>query len=239
VSAEERSVTLGGKAQTVYLYRPARPIGAVILSSGDLGWTGLVVDVAEHLASQGIAVLGLNSRTYLASFTSGSSGVKPADVPGHFQTLTQEAARSLGVQTPPLLIGISEGAGLSVIAVSDATRKSSWSGVIAIGLPAATEMGWRMWRDWTTWVTKRPPSEPMAQSADYMGRVTVPYVGIQSTHDEYIPQEMVKRLFAAVPEPKRLILIDASNHRFSDKTDELRQRLNEALRWLSQQQRQS
>ncbi len=101
-SPEQRTVTLGGKAQTVYLYKPSQPTGAVILSSGDLGWSGLTVQIAEHLAAQRIAVLGLNARAYIASFTSGSSGVKPADVPGHFQALAQEAARTLGVQTPPL-----------------------------------------------------------------------------------------------------------------------------------------
>ncbi len=230
---EQRTVTLGGKPQTVYLYRPAQPTGAVILSSGDLGWSGLVVQIAERLASQRIAILGLNARAYIASFTSGSSGVKPADVPGHFQVLAQEAARMLGVQSAPLLIGLSEGAGLSVIAASDGSRKSAWAGVIAIGLPGTTELGWRMWRDWTTWVTKKPPNEPQASSADYMGKVTVPYVGIQSLHDEYIPQEQVKSLFAAVPEPKRLIIIDASNHRFSDKVEELLQRVTESLQWMA------
>ncbi len=235
VAQEERSVSLGGKTQTLYLYKPAQPVGVAVLSSGDLGWSGLVVDVAEHLASQRIAVLGLNSRAYLASFTSDSGRLNPADVPGHFETLTLEASRSLGVKLPPVLVGISEGAGLSVIAASDAAKKSAWAGVIAMGLPASTELGWRTWRDWTVWITKRPPDEPMAESADYMGKVAVPFVSIQSTHDEFVPLATAKSLFAAAPEPKRLFLIDASNHRFSDKRDELRARLNEALQWLAQQ----
>jgi type IV secretory pathway VirJ component len=235
VTPEERTVSLGGNPQTVYLYKPARPTGAVVLASGDLGWAGLVVVVAEDLVSQNIAVLGLNSRAYLASFTTGSNRLNVADVPGHFEALTLEAARSLGVNTPPVLVGISEGAGLSVIAASDGSRKAAWAGVIAMGLPASTELGWRTWRDWTVWVTKRPPDEPMAESAEYMGKVAVPFVSIQSTHDEFVPLATAKSLFAAAPEPKRLFLIDASNHRFSDKRDELRLRLSEALQWLTQE----
>ena len=64
------SIDLRGRAQQIVLYgsRGGRP---VVLTSGDLGWWGLVVHVAEVLASRGYYVVGFNSRTYLESFTSG------------------------------------------------------------------------------------------------------------------------------------------------------------------------
>jgi dienelactone hydrolase len=227
------TVTLGGRPQTVYLYKPANPKAAVILASGDFGWEGLVVDVADHLESQAVAVLGLNVRAYLASFTSSPGRLNPADVPGHFRVLAREAEKSLGFSSPPVLAGVSEGAGLAVIAASEGAGKPEFGGVIARGLPASTELGWRTWRDWTIWITKKSPDEPMADDMPYMSKLRVPFVSIQSTHDEFVPLDTAKKLFAAAPEPKRMFLIDAANHRFSDKRAEMHQRLDEALKWIS------
>jgi type IV secretory pathway VirJ component len=228
------TVVLDGKAQTLTVYRVEDARQAVVLSSGDLGWAGLVVDLAEFLASQKIAVFGFNSKAYLESFTSGSSHVEPARVPAHFETLVTAARRALGIDAPPVLVGISEGAGLSVMAAADAARQSLFRGVIVLGLPGATELGWRAWRDWTTWITKQNPSEPMAESMAYMARIApLPFASIQSTHDEFVPLETAKALFEAAKEPKQLHLISASNHRFSDKRDEVHMRLLDTLRWIS------
>jgi type IV secretory pathway VirJ component len=227
------TITLDGKVQTLTAYRVERATQAVILSSGDLGWAGLVVDVAQFLAGQNVAVLGFDSKTYLESFTVGSSHVDPARVPAHFEVLAATAARTLGIDAAPVLIGISEGAGLSVMAAADASRKARFRGVIVLGLPGATELGWRAWRDWTTWFTKQNPLEPMAESMAFMEQLApLPFVSIQSTRDEFVPLETAKALFTASKEPKRLYLIDASNHRFSDKRDEVHARILEALRWI-------
>src|SRR5512147_2058378 len=72
------TVTLDGKTQTLTAYRVERAAQVVILSSGDMGWAGFVVDLAEFLASQRVGVLGLNSKTYLESFTSATSHLDPA-----------------------------------------------------------------------------------------------------------------------------------------------------------------
>jgi type IV secretory pathway VirJ component len=227
------TVKLDGKVQTLKAYRVENASQAVILSSGDLGWAGFVVDVAEFLAGQRIAVLGLDSKAYLESFTIGSSSLDPARVPAHFEQLAATAARTLGIDAAPVLVGISEGAGLSVMTAADATRKSRFRGVIVLGLPGATELGWRAWRDWTTWITKQNPPEPLAQSMAFMSRIApLPFVSIQSTRDEFVPLETARALFAAADEPKRLYLIDASNHRFSDRRDEVHARILESLRWI-------
>ena len=228
------TVTLDGKVQTLTAYRVPNATQTIILSSGDMGWSGFVVDLAEFLSGRQIGVLGLNSKVYLESFTSGSSYVQPARVPAHFETLAGAAARALGVATPPVLVGISEGAGLSVMASVDPARQPLFGGVVVLGLPASTELGWRGWRDWTTWITKQNPAEPMAESMGYMGRIApLPFVSIQSIHDEFVPLDTAKALFAAAKDPKQLHLIDASNHRFSDKRDEVHARVLDMLRWIT------
>ena len=44
----------------------------------------------------------------------------------------------------PILIGVSEGAGLSVLAATDAQTKALIGGVIGLGLPDMNELGWRL-----------------------------------------------------------------------------------------------
>jgi alpha-beta hydrolase superfamily lysophospholipase len=236
--AEQATVTLSGQAQKVQLYRPAQPRSGVVLSSGDLGWAGFVVDVAEFLSRQGVAVLGFNTRAYLESFTHGKSTLPAEQVPVDYAVLAREARRLLGISTPPALVGISEGAGLSVIAASDEASRKEFLGVVCVGLPDSVELGWRAWRDWTTWITKSAPKEPHADLGQRIDKVApLPLAMVQSTRDEFVPLSTSQALFSAAGEPKKLYLIDAANHRFSDKRDELHARLNEALQWLSTRER--
>lgn len=77
--------------------------------------------VAHLLAARGFAVTGVDVKAYLASFTSGSTTLRAADEPGDYRTLLH-AATTVGAKKP-ILIGISEGAGLSVLATSDPRAK--------------------------------------------------------------------------------------------------------------------
>jgi hypothetical protein len=57
---------------------------------------------------------------------------------------------------------------------------------------------------------------------------------IQSSKDEYVPKAEYERLEAAARDPKKLVLIDASNHRFTDRRPELRSAYRAGLAWISQ-----
>src|SRR5205823_8917765 len=52
----------------------------------------------------------------------------------------------------------------------------------------------------------------------------------QSTKDEYVPRLEWERLLGTAREPKKQILIDASNHRFTDKRSEER-RVGKECSW--------
>src|SRR4051794_37113361 len=62
-----------GQHLTVELYRPAIPVtkvkGTIVMGSGDVGWVGLAVSMAEFLSEAGYIVAGVNVREYLAAFT--------------------------------------------------------------------------------------------------------------------------------------------------------------------------
>ena len=49
----------------------------------------------------------------------------------------------------------------------------------------------------------------------YLEGCTVPRVFVQSTHDQYGPVAEIEPLVAALPEPKRLILVEAQDHFFA------------------------
>ena len=225
----QNSLAIRGKRQDLYLYGEKR--GApVVLSSGDLGWAGLVVHVAEFLAARGYYVVGFDSKAYLSSFTTRTGTLRPGDVPGDYGQLI-EYARG-GVTARPILAGISEGAGLSVLAATSQELKGSIQGVLGLGLPDQNELGWK-WQDFTIWITKKVPNEPSFMVEDIIGQVSpVPLAEIHSTHDEFLPLDKAKAMFARAVEPKRMWVIEAANHRFSDNRDELDRRILEALDWI-------
>jgi alpha/beta superfamily hydrolase len=55
----------------------------------------------------------------------------------------------------------------------------------------------------------------------YLDNCTVPRVFIQSTRDQFGPVEELRPLVDRLPEPKRLILVEAADHFFSGALDEL------------------
>jgi pimeloyl-ACP methyl ester carboxylesterase len=222
-------VTVRGKELAVRLYGP-RTGKPVVLSSGDGGWIHLAPHVAEVLARAGYFVVGIDSREYLAAFTSGQHTVSPADEPGDYRAFIALAARTTGAK--PILIGISEGAGLSVLAATDPATKAAIAGVIALGLPDLNELGWR-WKDTLIYLTNGVPDEPTFSVAGIIDRVSpVPLAALHSTGDEFVPVGLIQRMMARAQAPKKLWIVEASNRRFSGNEIAFDLRLVEALNWI-------
>jgi uncharacterized protein len=54
---------------------------------------------------------------------------------------------------------------------------------------------------------------------------TVPKVFVQSTHDQYGPVSEIEPLVASLPEPKKLVLVEAADHFFGGALDELERQI--------------
>jgi hypothetical protein len=132
-----------------------------------------------------------------------------------------------------LFLGIAvEGEGLSALAATDSSNRPSMLGILGLGLPDQNELGWK-WQDFTIWVTKKAPDEPSFMVEDIIGKVSpLPLAEIHSTHDEFLPLDKAKAMFARAGEPKKMWVVEASNHRFSDNRNELDRRILEALDWI-------
>jgi alpha-beta hydrolase superfamily lysophospholipase len=228
------TVTLRGHPQTLHLYGSRESGYPVIVSSGDGGWMHLGPHVAQFLASKGFFVVGFDARAYLESFTSRTNTLQPSDEPADYRMLIEYAAR--GTSKKPILIGVSEGGGLSVLAAADPETKREIAGVIGLGLPDLNELGWRL-KDAVIYVTHGLPNEPQFSTAAIAARVApVPLAAIHSTHDEFVPVGDVQKVIDAAREPKRLWVVDASNHRFSSNLPEFEHRLTDAVAWIVQHQ---
>jgi pimeloyl-ACP methyl ester carboxylesterase len=162
----EDSIVIRGRTQLIHVYgtRGGTPI---VVSSGDGGWVHLTPQVAEFLAEKGFFVVGFDSKAYLESFTSGTSALRPQDEPGDYRELTEYAAN--GSREKPILIGVSEGAGLSVLAATDPQTRSRIGGVIGLGLPDINELAWA--EDSIIYVTHAVPNEPTFSVAAIVDKV--------------------------------------------------------------------
>ena len=226
-------LSIRGHDQLLHLYGP-RAGAPIIVSSGDGGWLHLGPHVAELLAARGFFVVGFDVKAYLTGFTGDTATLRTADEPGDFKTLAAFASSATGRK--PILIGVSEGAGLSVLAATDAGTKAVIAGVIGLGLPDMNELAWR-WKDSLIYLTHKPPNEPAFSAAAAMATVApVPIALVQSTHDEFVPLAETQRLFDRASEPKRLWVVEAANHRFGNNLPEFDARLMEAIEWVQRNQ---
>jgi dienelactone hydrolase len=227
-SPGRNSPRVRGQAQDIYFY-PAQGTlrGSVLFVPGDGGWRGFAIDIAQVMAHAGYDVYGLDTKRYLESFT-GKTALRETDVMNDFREI------AVWIAQPKIsLVGWSEGAGLCLLGAAAPEGKNLFTGLITLGLPAKTVLGWRT-VDYLTWITKKTPNEPVFRSIDYIDRVTPLRLWmLQSTKDEYVSLDKSQELFAAASEPKRFSAVEAGNHRFDGNQKELFRLIGEGLQWLN------
>ena len=227
-------LSLREQEQEIYFY-PAvgvRQRGTVLFTPGDGGWRGFAVTIAEALAASGYDVYGLDTHRYLASFT-GPRVLKPSEIAADFRQIAAWIRQ--GNSPKVVLVGWSEGAGLSLAAAADPQNANIFEGVIAVGTTEQNILAWH-WSDTMAQLRKKLPNEPTFASADYAARVApLPLFMIASSKDEYVSPEATHKLFLAANDPKRLIVVEARDHKYSGATGEFFRTLREALQWVRQQ----
>ncbi len=223
------TLSLRGKTQELQLYGK-RGGPAAIVASGDGGWLHLAPQAARLLAGHGYFVVGFDSKHYLTSFTEGQRTLTVDEVPGDIEALVEYAAR--GAPGKPLLVGVSEGAGLLVLAATDPKVQSKVSGVLGLSLGDINELAWRL-RDSLIYLTHKVPNEPTFSVASMVDRVApLPLATIHSTRDPFVPLEQIQAIMKRAKPPSKLWLVEADDHNFSGASDAFAQRLVEALQWM-------
>ncbi len=193
-----QTIVLRGHEQTLHVYGPRGGI-PIIVSSGDGGWVHLAPHVAEVLAARGFYVVGFDAKAYFTSFTSGQTALRVEAEPTDYRILAEFARR--GGSGKPILVGVSEGAGLSVLAATDPLTKAEILGVVGLGLPDLNELGWR-WKDALIYLTHKVPNEPTFSAGAIVANVSpVPLAAIHSTHDEFVSLAEIQTVMQRAASP--------------------------------------
>ena len=226
----KNSVVIRGHEQDVY-FIPATTAGPhrkVLYAPGDGGWRGFGITIAENIASTGYDVYGLDTRKYLQSFA--NANLTPADIARDYRSIGEWARESS--KDPILVVGWSEGAGLALAATAEDANRDIFRGVVVIGTTEQNILAWK-WSDAWAEIKKTLPEEPTFASADYIGRVApTPLFMIAAAGDEYVTLQSTNQLFERAANPKRLIVIDADDHKYAGHAEELFRALSQGLLWV-------
>jgi hypothetical protein len=228
-ASESPHIVLHGRDYPLRRFGPASSRVAIV-SSGDGGWVHLAPHIAEGLAARGWTVVGFDSRDYLIRGNDTGSALTPSDIARDYGALI---AQAVAPTTRVTLIGVSEGAGLSVVAAADAAVKPRLAGVVTVGLGDHNELAWH-WKDSVIYITKGVPHEPLFLASDFLPRTPpVPLAMIRSSHDEFVPPSEADRLQMLAGPGSRGWKVEAADHRFSDNLPGFDSQLNAALEWIA------
>jgi pimeloyl-ACP methyl ester carboxylesterase len=231
----KNEVTIRSQMQKVYFYprADATQHPTILFVPGDRGCEGFAITIAQKLSQLGHDIYCLDTRHYLESFT-GHGGLTTTDIASDFSQLARWIEPNR--KTRILLIGWSEGAGLGLAATADAANQVIFLGLVAIGMPESNILAWH-WKDITASLTKTVPHEPTFKSADFIGRVSpLPLFVIASTSNEYVTPEATRAMYAVAAQPKKLVLVNARDHKYSGNAEGFFRALEEGLAWINQNQ---
>lgn len=234
-----RSITLYGHPLDVHFARPRaalKPRPLVLYATGDGGFRGKDKRLFDELASFGYPVAGFSARTYLKNLGYVADTTTPAKLARDYVALIDFAERALLLpsNTPVVLVGVSRGAGLSVVAAGQMVVKGRLAGVVAIALTKEEEyvQHYRLRRG------KLPPGTPRRELVEietyqYLPRLSpLPVAVIQSTHDWYLPAKQARELFGPDTGTRRFSAIDAGDHSFLGGRDQMYEQARESLNWI-------
>jgi len=236
VATEDRDVVVRGQQFRVHFYRPQgdKPASPAIYACGDGGWRGLAPRTAEQLAHMGFAVAGIDSKIYLRQFSSLNTPLTIKQLARDYADIAVALRGYAKVDgaTPVYVYGWSLGAGFAIAVGSDEETRTNWAGIISIGLPKQNQLVSGLGANHANLHAEGNALFGF-RSEDVMGQIApVPLVMIQSTSDTASPQKVGNALFATARDPKKYVLIKASNHRFSGARDEFYAALGDAVTWM-------
>jgi len=203
------------------------PPGLIVYATGDGGWRGKDKAVYDQLQSWGYAAVGFSAPEYLKHLpgVTGDDGTTtPARLAQDYAAIIDSARESLQVDDaqPAILVGVSRGADLSVVAAGQPGLQPELGGVVAIGLTREEEYVRR----------RRRPKVPL-DLYGYLGRLgDVPLAVIQSTRDNYLNAADARQLFGSDTEVRQFHAIEAENHSFGGARPLLYETLRGALGWI-------
>lgn len=232
----DANLMLNEHSIALHLATPAsagnRPL--LVYATGDGGWRGKDLAVYRKLVSWGYPIVGFSSPTYLKHLGK-SKTTRPALLARDYDTIIAftKTRLSLAADTRIILVGVSRGAGLAVVAAGQSILRHELCGVVAVGLTKEEEHVRWFRRKRLNRVTSQPRTLTTVEMYEYLPRLgTLPLSVIQSTHDDYLPASDARTLFGPDTERRQLHAIEARNHSFTDAREQLYEAIEASLEWV-------
>jgi pimeloyl-ACP methyl ester carboxylesterase len=232
----DRPLTLNDHRLTIHMSRPRTPgrLPLLVYATGDGGWRGKDLDVFRQLVLWNYPVAGFSAPDYLGHM--GSKTTTPASLARDYEAIISfvKASVALAEDRPVVLVGISRGADLAVIAAGRRVLRHELWGVVAVGLTEEEEYV-RWFRLIGGRVAAPRGTAVMVELYDYLPLLgPVPISVIQSTHDKYLPAAEARRLFGSDTDRRRLQAIEARDHSFGHARSALYATIHDSLTWVAQ-----
>ena len=204
---------------------PSRPTDDLLIYvTGDGGWRGKDREVYTQLQLWGYSVAGFSAPEYLESLPGEEGTTTPSRLASDFSQIIQSARSALELpqSVPVVLVGVSRGADLAVVAAGQSGLQAEIGGVVAIGLTREEE-----------YVHRRRRATEALELYAYLPRLgDIPVSLIQSTGDNYVPADEARVMFGDDTPVRRFHAVEARNHSFSNARPALYESLRSSLVWL-------
>jgi hypothetical protein len=233
----DRALALNGSQLTLHLARPARTGVRRLLmyATGDGGWRGKDLDTYRKLISWGYPTVGFSSPDYLKHLAGGSETTTPSRLARDFGVIIEFAKASLMLssEAPVILVGVSRGAGLAVVAAGQGALRGELGGVVAVALTREEEHVRRLRRILVSPGQSRERTPVVIETYEYLPRLgTEPVSVIQSTHDSYLPADAARVLFGPDTARRQFHAIEARDHSFGDARAAMYDAIQASLIWI-------
>ncbi len=239
----QRTMTLYDHPLKLHFARPAQlQPGTPLLfyATGDGGWRGKDADTYRRLTRWGYPVAGFSAPDYLSHLGFVSGTTTPERLARDYQRMIEFAKQTLNLPatTRTVLVGVSRGAGLAVVAAGRTGLNVELAGVLAVALTKEEEYV----RHYRVIPGRTPSDMPTRelvefQTYEYLDRLrSVPLVVIQSTGDNYLPAADARKLFGADTDLRRFVPVESRDHSFDGARDALYKQMASALAWMSARQ---
>jgi fermentation-respiration switch protein FrsA (DUF1100 family) len=217
--------------------QPGTPL--LLFATGDGGWRGKDRELYGEIIRWGYPVAGFSAPSYLSHLGFVSGTTTPGRLARDYERLIEFAkeALSLPARTRTILVGVSRGAGLAVVAAGRAEVRPLLAGVMAVALTREEEYvrHYRVRRGAPGDAPKRELVTFDTYGSLYQLRL-LPLAVIQSTNDNYLPAVEARELFGPDTELRHFFPIEAQNHSFKGARDALYARMSRCLDWICKEQ---
>jgi fermentation-respiration switch protein FrsA (DUF1100 family) len=234
----DRPITLNGHSLRLHFANAAplatadaaRPL--LVFATGDGGMHRKDLDAYHHLVALGYPIVGFDAHDYVTHLGR-DEGTTPSRLAADYQRIIDIARQVLHLSTahPVVLVGVSRGAGLSVVAAGQRLLRSSIAGVVAVALTQEEE--------YVRWYRRLRRGDSaqgrvIVDVYEYLPRLRdMPIAVIQSTRDNYLPAAAARGLFGPDAPHRRFQAIDAENHSFKGARAQLYDAMRTALAWIA------